>query len=154
MIPGNKSNKGFTLVEVLVSLAILGIIIVPIMGLFTAVSMSSQKTIRNTVALTVARDIMDRIKTGDINAANADSEAAAYKSLHGVEIYVPSPEAVPGNGLKLITVFVTPESGMDPRTEGIMLGSYSTNVILTEIDTTQMCYPEPGQDYGGISSEN
>lgn len=139
-----KHGGGFTLIEVLVALAILGIIIPPVIGLFAAATKSNHSSIRNTVALTLARDIMDRIKAGDINTSNQDQEIENYKEKHGVEIYVPGIGVGSGNALDSIKVFVAQKPGMDPQTEGIMLASYATNVFIDEIDTTQLYNPGPG----------
>ncbi|NLO25176.1 MAG: prepilin-type N-terminal cleavage/methylation domain-containing protein [Clostridiales bacterium] len=139
-----KQNEGFTLVEILVALAILGILIPPVIGLFTAASASNLRSVRNTVALTVARDIMDRIKAGEINTSNQYQEIEYYREKHQVEIFVPGIPSGAGNALDLLRVYVTPRQGMDPQTEGIMLASYATNVFIDEIDTTQLYDPGPG----------
>lgn len=134
-----KQNGGFTLIEILVALAILGLLIPPVIGLFTAASSSNYRSLRNTVALTVARDIMDRIKAGDINTSNQGREIENYRQQYGVEIFVSAVGAGKGNSLDLIKVYVSPKPGMDPQSGGIMLASYSTNVFVDEIDTTGLC---------------
>jgi prepilin-type N-terminal cleavage/methylation domain-containing protein len=131
-----KGNGGFSLVEVLVALAILGIVITPVIGVFAAASRSNQKSLSNTRALTVARDIMDRIKAGDINKSNSSQEIASYKAQYGVEVYLPEIETCENNTLGMLNVYVAPQTGSDPQTEGIMLASYATNVFTDEIDTT------------------
>ena len=147
-----KQNGGFTLIEILIALAILGFLIPPVIGLFTAASGSNHRSVRNTVALTVARDIMDRIKAGDINTDNQGQKIEDYKKQYGVEIFVSAIGAGAGNALDLLKVYVTPRQGMDPQTEGIMLASYATNVFIDEIDTTQLYDPGPGRggDDGGV----
>lgn len=140
-----KQNGGFTLMEILVALAILGLLIPPVIGLFTAASASNYRSIRNTVALTVARDIMDRIKAGDINTYNQGRELENYRQQYGVEIFVSVEGAGKGNHLGLIKVYVSPKPGMDPQTGGIMLASYSTNVFADEIDTTKLSISGTGE---------
>ena len=118
-----KQNGGFTLMEILVALAILGLLIPPVIGLFTAASASNYRSIRNTVALTVARDIMDRIKAGDINTYNQGREIENYRQQYGVEIFVSFEGAGKGNDLGLIIVYVSPKPGIDPQTGRILLAS-------------------------------
>jgi len=137
-------NKGFTLIEILVALAMLGIIIVPVIGMFSASSQSNHRSERNTVALTVARDIMDRIKAGDIDQDNLQQEINNHKSQHNVEILVLLNDEE--DNLQGVKVYVTPSEDMDPQTEGIMLASYSASVFTASIDTSGM---EELEDGGG-----
>ncbi|MBA1336992.1 MAG: hypothetical protein HPY66_3428 [Firmicutes bacterium] len=136
---------GFTLIEILIALAVLGVVITPVIGMFTSTAQSNLKSRRNTVALTVARDIMDRIKTGDINSANIVGEIDNYKSTYGVEIKVDVPEDTGSNALEKLKVFVTPFEGMDAEKEGILVASYTTNVFVSSIDTS----PPEGTGGGG-----
>jgi prepilin-type N-terminal cleavage/methylation domain-containing protein len=136
MAPGKRHNGGFTLVEILVSLAILGIAVVPVIGVFAAASVSNQKSIGNTRALTVAGDIMDRIKAGDINTANADQEISKLEGLHGVEIFIPGTGTGKSSAPDMIRVYVSHGAGMDPQKEGLMLASYAANVYIERMDTT------------------
>jgi prepilin-type N-terminal cleavage/methylation domain-containing protein len=141
-----KYSGGFTLIEILVTLAILGIVIVPVIGLFSSSVENNYKTNRDIIALTVARDIMDRIKTGDINRSNLEQEINNYKDRYGVEIKVEAPESTENNNLSKIKVYVTPWKGMDAQTQGLMLASYSTNVFIESIDTSP---PGNGGGNGG-----
>jgi prepilin-type N-terminal cleavage/methylation domain-containing protein len=125
----DRHGGGFTLVEILVALAILGIVIPPVIGLFAAATESNQRSIRNTVALTLARDIMDRIKAGDINTLNQEQEIEVYKEKHGVEIHISGLGEGTGNSLNMLKIYVAPELGMDPKTKGIVLASYFANVL-------------------------
>lgn len=139
-----KYSGGFTLIEILVALAILGIVITPVIGMFASSAQRNLNSRRNTVALTVARDIMDRIKAGDIDSSNLESEVDNYKTTYGVEIKVEGPAESSGNSLEKLKVFVTPFEGMDAETEGIMIASYTTNVFVSSIDTSP-----PGGGGGG-----
>lgn len=139
-----RKQEGFTLIEVLVALAILGIVIPPALGLFTYASGSNHNSKRNTVALTVARDIMDRIKAGNINSANGEREIKNYRDRYGVEIFISSTSISKGGTLKMIKVYVAPQLGMEPEAEGIMLASYAANASIEEMDTTLLYQPVPG----------
>lgn len=141
-----KNSKGFTLVEVLVALTVLGILIMPVTGMFSSSARNNYKTYRNSVALTVARDIMDRIKAGDIDHSNLEEEINSYKNKYKVEIRVDVSEGSGGNSLEKVKVYVAPGEGMDARAEGIMIASYATNVFIDSIDTSP---PEGGNNGGG-----
>ncbi|NLT93957.1 MAG: type II secretion system protein [Clostridia bacterium] len=138
-----KKNGGFTLVEILIALAILGIVTIPFIGMFSSTAGTNYKSARNTVAVTVARDIMDRIKAGDINQDNLEEEINNYKNNYGVEIMVEFPQKHSGNSLEKLRVYVTPELNMDARNQGILLASYATNVMIETIDTSP---PSIGDD--------
>ncbi|MDK2878489.1 MAG: hypothetical protein PWR06_1205 [Thermoanaerobacteraceae bacterium] len=142
-----KYSGGFTLIEILVAVAILGIVIVPVIGLFSSSVENNYKTNRDIIALTVARDIMDRIKAGDINRSNLEQEINDYKDRYGVEIKVEVPESTKNNNLSKVKVYVTPRKGMDAQTQGLMLASYSTNVFIESIDTSPP--GNGGEDDGG-----
>lgn len=146
-----RFNGGFTLVEILVALAVLGILIPPVLGLFTVASISNHRSIRNTVALTVARDIMDRIKTGDINSINQDRRIEDYEERYGVKVFVSGIMEGSNNSLGLVKVYVAPRPGVDPRTEGIMLGSYMTNIYTGEMDKRQSHIPGFDKDNGDVA---
>ena len=133
----SKQDGGFALIEILAALAVLGIIIIPILGLFTAAYKSSQRSIWETIALTVAGDIMDRIKSGDINRANAEKEIAEYKDRYKVEVYVHCNDMPRDGALNMINVYVAPRLGMEPLKDGIMLSSYAVGIIIEDIGTTQ-----------------
>ena len=141
-----RKQAGFTLIEVLVALAVLGIVIPPVLGLFTAASHRSHNSKRNTIALTVARDIMDRIKAGDINSANVEKKIKNYRERYGVEICISSIGTSNGGTLKMVKVYVAPQLGMEPETEGIMLASYAANVSIKDMDTTLLCQTVPSGD--------
>lgn len=145
-----RKQAGFTLIEVLVAIAVLGAAVTPVLGLFAAASRSIHNSKRNTVALMVARDIMDRIKAGDINPSNGDRRIKDYREQYGVEILVSGKVPSEGGTLKLIKVYVTPRPGMDPRAEGIMLSSYASDVIKGEMDTMQLYLPVPGDGSEGV----
>jgi len=143
-----RKQAGFTLIEVLVALAVLGIVIPPVLGLFTAAAHRNYNSKRNTAALTVSRDIMDRIKAGDINSANGEREIKNYRERYGVEIYISCTDIYNGGTLKMVKVYVTPQLGMDPETEGIMLASYASHSNIEEMDTSLLCQTVPvgGED--------
>jgi type IV pilus modification protein PilV len=143
-----RKQAGFTLIEVLVALAVLGIVILPVLGLFTAASHSNHKSKRSTIALTLAMDIMDRIKAGDINYANGEREIKNYRDRYGVEIYISGMSTSKGGALKMVKVYVAPQLGMDPETEGIMLASYAANASIEEVDTALICQSVPSGEDG------
>ncbi|MCR4430736.1 MAG: prepilin-type N-terminal cleavage/methylation domain-containing protein [Tepidanaerobacteraceae bacterium] len=129
---------GFTLIEIMVALAVMGVVIIPVMGLFSSSLEIRLNTSRDIMAITVARDIMDRIKAGDINQSNIEQELYNYKERFGVEIAViviPF-ETVNKNSLSKVKVYVAPRKGMDAIIHGVMLASYSTNVFIQCIDTS------------------
>lgn len=139
-----RKQAGFTLIEVLVALAVLGIVIPPVLGLFTAASHRSHNSKRNTIAMTVARDIMDRIKAGDINSANGEREIKNYRERYGVEICISGTGTSNSGTLKMVKVYVTPQLGMNPKAEGIMLASYAANASIEEMATAVLCQTIPG----------
>lgn len=119
-----RDRKGFTLIEVMVALAILAAVILPFTGMFSSAALSNYKTVGNTKALTIARDIMDRIKAGDINKSNLEKEKNNYETLYGVEIKILILGEDVENSLQKVKVYVSPHPGKDPEKEGIMLSSY------------------------------
>jgi prepilin-type N-terminal cleavage/methylation domain-containing protein len=146
---GKKNQRGFTLVEILISLSILGIVTIPFIGMFSSTANTNFKSTRNTVAVTVARDIMDRIKAGDIIQENLEEEINNYKNLYGVEILVEFPEGHSSNSLERLKVYVTPELNMNAREDGILLASYATNVMIETINTSPPEIDDDEDDGGG-----
>lgn len=141
---------GFTLVEILIALAVLGIVITSVAGMFTSSAQRNLASRRNTVALTVAGDIMDRIKAGDINSTNIGDEIDNYKAVYGVEIKVDAPGASETGGLTKLKVFVTPFEGMNPETEGVLLSSYAIDVYVPAVDTSAPQAPAKRDGQGEV----
>lgn len=74
-----KNQKGMTLIEILISLAILAIIIIPILGLLSASTMNNANSRSKTLNGSVAQAVMEYFKkTGDIGSINSGSRPAAY----------------------------------------------------------------------------
>ncbi|MEJ8554509.1 type IV pilus modification PilV family protein [Tepidibacter sp. Z1-5] len=67
-----KSNKGLTLVELIVSLAILGIILVPLSSFFVNTIKVNKSSENQMIANQLAQKYMERVKFSDLD--NSDSE--------------------------------------------------------------------------------
>lgn|GEM_PF-6997429 len=67
-----KSDKGFTLVEIIIAIAVLAIIIIPVMRLFSGSFNMNIISRRRMNATVVAEDLMESVKAND-------AEALAYK---------------------------------------------------------------------------
>jgi len=61
-----KQNKGFTLVEVLIAMTILGIIVVPLLHAFVTSANTNAKSKRIMDATGLAQNIMEELKTGSL----------------------------------------------------------------------------------------
>jgi prepilin-type N-terminal cleavage/methylation domain-containing protein len=83
-----KQDEGFTLIELVVALMILCITITPMIGMFTWSSNVYHRLDSNITALTIAMDIIDRIKAGDIDGSNLQHRIDDYKNEYDVEIEV------------------------------------------------------------------
>ncbi|MFH1783610.1 MAG: type II secretion system protein [bacterium] len=67
MIRYTKSQKGFTLIEILLATAILGYVILAVMGLFNYVTVSTKASEFSTLATNYARQKMEDIKNRDFD---------------------------------------------------------------------------------------
>ncbi|MBE3592511.1 MAG: prepilin-type N-terminal cleavage/methylation domain-containing protein [Thermoanaerobacter sp.] len=66
-----KDNKGMTLIEVLVSIAIFAIVAIPLLGIFSQSAVTSANSKINTKEATIAQTIAENIKAGIVKD-NAD----------------------------------------------------------------------------------
>lgn len=66
-------NSGFTLVELLVSMAILGVVFIPILRSFMAATLTNSKAQKIQNATSVAQDVMEEIKSKKIIELMSDS---------------------------------------------------------------------------------
>lgn len=89
MIKNLKSHQGFTLIEVLVSIALIGIVAISIMGLFTT-SLQNNNASKLVIESTVlAKDIMENVKSEfaqlpseDRDIDNLESKAIEIQNLY------------------------------------------------------------------------
>lgn len=73
-----KNQKGMTLIEILVSLAVLVIIIIPVLGLLSASTINNANSKAKTLNGSVAQAAMEYFKKTDISAINGGSRPATY----------------------------------------------------------------------------
>lgn len=70
-------NSGFTLVELLVSMAILGVVFIPILRSFMAATLTNSKAQKIQNATSVAQDVMEEVKSKRIVELMSDSRLDA-----------------------------------------------------------------------------
>ena len=71
-----KGNEGFSLVEVLISIAILAIVTLPILSIFTNAAKTNSKARRTENANTAANNIIEEIK--NVSVSNLEIEDLNY----------------------------------------------------------------------------
>lgn len=76
-------NGGFTLVELLISVAILAIIVVPIMTAFVSAANANSRARRKLEATTAAQNVMEEIKASGVNAYLASITPAPTPAADG-----------------------------------------------------------------------
>lgn len=97
-----KNRKGLTLVEIIVALAILGIVAVSILTIFTGSYSTIFMMGRKTKAMNeTAQNYMDQIVTGVVE----------YSDVHPGNIVISPPTTDANSGLQKITVTVTYQDG-------------------------------------------
>ncbi len=124
MIDFVRNRKGITLIEILVSMAVLSIAVLSLTGMFSFSAARVWDAYGNTAALTVARDIMDRIKSGDINPSNLEDVVSDYENLHNMSIRVDITGEDEHGSLWKVKIYVACRPGMDPERDGVFLASY------------------------------
>ena len=72
-----KDNKGMTLIEVLVSIAMFAIVAIPLLGIFSQSVITSADSRIRTKEATIAQTIAENIKAG--NVSNLDEIITKYK---------------------------------------------------------------------------
>ena len=129
-----QSNKGFTLLEVLLAIVLLSIVVVPFLHVFVSASMVNMKARQTLRATTVAQNAMEEIKAENIgnltryvNGAEVDEEGRPI-SASGVSLITGFDEFAAFEAVTTDQVsFVQPEvSGIRERTD------HSGTVLATE----------------------
>ncbi|HHW56713.1 MAG TPA: prepilin-type N-terminal cleavage/methylation domain-containing protein [Clostridia bacterium] len=91
-----KNDKGMTLIEVLVSIAIFAIVAIPLLGIFSQSAITSADSKIKTEEATIAQTIVENIKAGNITT-NKDLEN--FSLPLGFNISIPKDPIDLGNGL-------------------------------------------------------
>lgn len=94
-----KRNGGFTLVELLVSVAILAIIVVPIMTAFVSAANANSRARRKLEATTAAQNVMEAIKSSGVSAYLASITPAPTPAADGTYTLDNSNAAASGTAL-------------------------------------------------------
>ena len=78
-----QSNKGFTLVEVLVAIVILAIIVVPLLSAFVVSARTNAKARQTMRATTLAQNIMEELKAHSLetSADNYNNQTDSYETV-------------------------------------------------------------------------
>jgi len=116
----NKNEQGLTLVEVLVAIIIIGVALVPMMSIFTAGLFTYSRAGADTLAINLARGIMEEEVMAKPYDAVLSVPAAPYQgfSFH-TEIIVEVIDAE--RRLKEVLVAVWPSDNPEDRTELVTL---------------------------------
>lgn len=75
------NNKGFTLIEVLLAVVLLGIALIPIMQIMPSIYNINGNMIRENTLSFLAQDKLEEVKGGAINATNFGSDFGNDSSL-------------------------------------------------------------------------
>ncbi len=76
-----KSQKGFTLIEILIAIAILGYVILAVIGLFQYTTLSTKASEFSTLATSYAREQMEDIKHRDFDSIPVSTWTAEQSAL-------------------------------------------------------------------------
>ncbi len=79
--PTKVNNKGLTLLEVMITIAILGIVSVPLMNSFLVGMQANNAARRAQDAAQEAQDLAEAFKTTDIDAIVADGKVGSYSNV-------------------------------------------------------------------------
>lgn len=58
-----KGQKGFSFVEIMLGVVILGVLIVPLLGLFSSSSRATKSTVERAMALNLAADVIEYVRS-------------------------------------------------------------------------------------------
>lgn len=104
MVWRRRDESGYSLIEVLAAVAIIGIAVIPLMGLFSAGLYSTAEAYYSTIAVNLAQAKIDELRYGPYGQVISESRAAVGADYPGfyrtVEVVDESPR------LKRVTVTV------------------------------------------------
>ncbi len=80
-----KDHKGFTLIEVLVAVALLGLVIATLMELFSANLRSSRKTSEYTQAIILAQSEMEKLYSNNIEPGSEKESSGRYTVIRDIK---------------------------------------------------------------------
>lgn len=76
-----KANKGFTVVELIVSVALMALIFVPVVGFFTNSFKIQSKSMQNTAITRVAQYIMENLKSKNYLGSSLKSDTSTFEKF-------------------------------------------------------------------------
>jgi type II secretory pathway pseudopilin PulG len=109
----DHKNRGFTIIELVVTIAFMGIVIVSLMELFTALRQTNRAANNYTIATQVAQQIVEQYRNtpyASINTGTSDVTSSAlspYPSLLTPRSATVTVAEVDPNGLKQIDVSIS-----------------------------------------------
>lgn len=128
-----KQNKGFTLVEVLIAITILGIIVTPLLHAFVTSANTNAKARRIMDATTLAQNIMEDLKAGSL-----EDLARQFNGCEG--------DAVITVGDDLTVFEEEPQSyKIDESLEDEDLSNYSNRLSIRKVGTENLAEGEKPQ---------
>jgi len=120
-LPENKSDRGFTIVEVLIAIAILSIALLGMAGLTMGIMTGNEHSKNLTTATALAQDKMEEIKRLGYDGTPS-TDTIAYDTVSGFPLYT----------RKTFTAVDTPNAGMKTITVTV---SWNSNTRSTELQT-------------------
>jgi prepilin-type N-terminal cleavage/methylation domain-containing protein len=124
MIKQHKSQKGFSLIEVVISIGVAGLVLAAITGYFQWSFGVFGMTDRKATAESLARSQMESVKE---EPYNVDGEYTLISFVSPFTLDLPTAEDL-GNGMQKITVTVTYPGFNNPGvTESLTLEGYKLN---------------------------
>jgi prepilin-type N-terminal cleavage/methylation domain-containing protein len=131
MVKKHKSNEsGFTLLEVVLAMVIIGIVIVPVMGLFSGSQIRYDRSTEETIAVNLAQQKMEEIVGGEMEEVieNPDSwiEFENYAGFFYQVDLTPPEENGPSDQdkLKLYKIDVRVQYQAGGKTQELALSTY------------------------------
>ena len=100
---GKLNNAGFSLVEVLVAMAVLAILSVPVLSSFTNAARINHKARKEENANTVAADIVEQFKSVSMSEILSDYDGRYTEGSNGSYIFTESKTGANGEGYKVVT---------------------------------------------------
>ncbi|SHE65813.1 prepilin-type N-terminal cleavage/methylation domain-containing protein [Thermoanaerobacter uzonensis DSM 18761] len=109
-----KDNKGMTLIEVLVSIAIFAIVAIPLLGIFSQSAITSANSKIKTKEATIAQTIAENIKAGIVKDNSDLSKVAEIFEEEGFLPYVEQHVTDSGDGLSQYEIRVSKAGSSTP----------------------------------------